>query len=152
MATAALLAARWPFQNKSLQQRLIKVGVSTLEACVLAGKLQQPRGGGAALQTSVMETHAAFVSVEDEFGFCISGRNKLHNALVLMVNSFSRSGVTAEFDGGPGVESVHARGKLFYDASSHKGEVQDIAARASSAQTFVTTDLARALPDALQAG
>lgn len=145
MATAALQAFRWPFKDRTLQRRLIDVGVQTLRLCVLAVAPQRARGGGATLQASVEGTHNAFAAVAEEFGFELDKRRKPHNAAAHLVAAGPRMGVCAEFDGGAGIEAVHPRGKAIYDASNKKGDVQEVVAKVISREAFVATDLRAAL-------
>jgi hypothetical protein len=145
MTTAALQALHWPFEDRALQGRLISVGVQTLRACALSSALQQPVGGGVALQECIESMHAAFSAVEGEFEFSISERNKPHNAVVHMVSAEARLGKMAEFDGALGIEAVHPRGKAFYNRSNHKGEVQEVVATALTREVFAMTALSEAL-------
>jgi len=145
MTTAALQAFHWPLVDRRLQRRLIRVGVCTLQTCVLAVAPQQAVGGGAVLQACIEATHAAFATVSAEFGFDLDERQKPHNAVVHAVAAGKRIGVPAEFDGGAGIEAVHPRGKVIYDGSNKKGAVQEVVAKVISREEFAVTDLADAL-------
>ena len=145
MTVAALHAVQWPFSNPTLQSRLLDVGERVLQMWFLGGAIQYPAGHSAKLQNCVESVHAAFDSVAVEFEFSLEGKIKPHNAVVHMVSSTRRIGVPAEFNGGPGVESVHPYGKRVHEGSNKKGEIQDVAAAAHDRRHFVQSELVPAL-------
>lgn len=144
MTTAALLAAPWPFQDPTLQKRLVAVSLRTLHMGRLAGAGQWPVGHGPALQASTLSTHVAFRDVEAVFCFSIDSKIKAHNFCRHLVKSARAIGVASEFNLALGIEAVHPANKVDFRLSARRGEVQEVLAKAGSRREFAATELAHA--------